>query len=156
MTDKDDVEKRAIIQKITTNVNELYTGTKDILWSLNPKNDTLGELLAHIKEFGYEMFNDTPVTFEDETFINDTGKHLSLEMSRNILMIFKEAINNALKYSKADHVHFIAGTSQDVLEIQLKDNGIGFDPEAAKNGQGMNNMKVRASQDQRKFKYTFG
>ena len=145
MTDKDDVEKRAIIQKITTNVNELYTGTKDILWSLNPKNDTLGELLAHIKEFGCEMFNDTAVTFEDETFINDTGKHLSLEMSRNILMIFKEAINNALKYSKADHVYFIAGTSQDVLEIQLKDNGIGFDPEAAKNGQGINNMKVRAS-----------
>lgn len=145
MTDKDDVEKRAIIQKITTNVNELYTGTKDILWSLNPKNDTLGELLAHIKEFGYEMFNDTPVAFEDETFVNDTGKRLSLEMSRNILMIFKEAINNALKYSKADHVHFIAGTNQDVLEIQLKDNGIGFDPEAAKNGHGINNMKVRAT-----------
>lgn len=145
MTNKDDVEKRAIIQKIKTNVNELYTGTKDILWSLNPKNDTLGELLIHIKEFGYEMFNDTPVTFEDETFIDDTSKRLSLEMSRNILMIFKEAINNTLKYSKADHVHFTAGTSQDVLEIQLKDNGSGFDPEAVKNGQGINNMKVRAA-----------
>lgn len=145
MTDKDDREKRAIIQKITTNVNELYTGTKDILWSLNPKNDTLTELLTHIKEFGYEMFSDTRVSFEDKTFVDDTGKRLSLEMSRNILMIFKEAINNALKYSKADHVHFIAHISGDILEIQLKDNGIGFDAEAAKNGQGINNMKVRAS-----------
>jgi len=145
MTDKNDLEKRGIIQKIKTNVNELYIGTKDILWSLNPKNDTPGELLSHIKEFGYEMFDDTAIHFEDETFVNDTEKRLSLEMSRNILMIFKEAINNALKYSKGNQVTFKANMNNDILEIQLQDNGIGFDIASAKNGHGMNNMQVRAS-----------
>lgn len=145
MTDKGDIEKRAIIQKIKTNVNELYIGTKDILWSLNPKNDTLGELLSHIKEFGYEMFDDTAIHFREETFVQDTEKRLSLEMSRNILMIFKEAINNALKYSKADQVLFTAKMNNNILEIQLRDNGIGFDLATAKNGHGMNNMQVRAS-----------
>lgn len=144
MTDKNDLEKRAIIGKIKTNVNELYRGTKDILWSLNPKNDTLGELLAHIREFGQEMFNETPITFDDETFIGYTEQHLSLEMSRNILMIFKEAINNTLKYSKADLVKFRANVDQNGLEINLEDNGVGFDLENVNYGQGINNMKVRA------------
>ncbi|WP_316818540.1 two-component regulator propeller domain-containing protein [Pedobacter nyackensis] len=144
MTDKDDHEKRAIIQKVKTNVNELYNGTKDILWSLNPKNDTLGELLTHIKEFGCEMFDDTQISFEDETIVNDTSKRLPLELSRNILMIYKEAINNTLKYAKGDRVIFMAKMTSNILEIQLKDNGIGFNTSASKNGQGMNNMQVRA------------
>lgn len=144
MTNKDDHEKRAIIQKIKTNVNELYNGTKDILWSLNPKNDTLEELLTHIKEFGCEMFDDTKSSFEVETFVNDTTKRLPLEVSRNILMIFKEAINNTLKYAKSDKIIFSAKMNNNILEVELKDNGLGFDTSAAKNGQGMNNMQVRA------------
>ena len=145
MTDENDLEKRTIIQKIKTNVNELYTGTKDILWSLDPKHDTIGELLNYIKEFGYEMFNDTPIRFEEETIINDSERRLSLEMSRNILMIFKEAINNALKYSNADCINFIAKMNDNLLEITLSDNGRGFDLASATNGQGLNNMQVRAS-----------
>lgn len=145
MTDENDLEKRTIIQKIKTNVNELYTGTKDILWSLDPKHDTIGELLNHIKEFGYEMFNDTPIHFEEQTSINDNDKRLSLEMSRNILMIFKEAINNALKYSNASRINFIARMREDHLEIVLADNGTGFNLESTKNGHGLNNMQVRAS-----------
>ncbi|WP_316813829.1 two-component regulator propeller domain-containing protein [Pedobacter heparinus] len=145
MTDQNDGEKRAILQKIKTNVNELYTGTKDILWSLNPKNDTLGELLTHIRDFGQEMFNETSIRFVEEISVNDTGTRLSLEVSRNILMIFKEAIHNALKHSKADQVKFTATMDQGVLNVQLRDNGTGFDMESAKNGHGMNNMNVRAT-----------
>lgn len=144
MTDKNEHEKRAIIQKIKTNVNELYNGTKDILWSLNPKNDTLGELLTHIKEFGAEMFNDTQVIFEEDMQVNETTRLLRLELSRNILMIFKEAINNALKYAKGNHIIFKVSMTNDTLHMQLKDNGAGFDTKVQKNGHGINNMQVRA------------
>lgn len=144
MTDKNDHEKRAVIQKIKTNVNELYRGTKDILWSLDPKNDTLEDLLMNIKTFGAEMFEETSIRFEDEIHINNTPKKLPLELSRNILMIFKEAINNALKYAKADRVVFTAKMTDNLLAIQLSDNGAGFDTASAKNGRGLNNMQVRA------------
>lgn len=145
MMDSNDTEKKAVIQKIKTNVNELYTGTKDILWSLNPKHDTLYELLSRIKEFGYEMFNETNIFFEEDLPLEDMDKRLPLELSRNILMIFKEAIHNALKHSKADDVQFIAKIDKDILEIQLEDNGTGFDLESAGNGHGINNMNVRAA-----------
>lgn len=154
MTDNNDHEKRAIIQKIKTNVNELYNGAKDILWSLDPKNDTLGELLSNIKDFGSEMFGDTSICFKDEIVVNDTGKRLPLELSRNILMIFKEAINNVLKYSKAEQIDFTARMSGRLLEIQLKDDGKGFDASIEKSGRGLNNMRVRAERIKGNLKVT--
>lgn len=154
MTNDNDHEKRAIIQKIKTNVNELYSGAKDILWSLDPKNDTLGELLTNIKDFGSEMFDDTPISFKDKIDVNDTIKRLPLELSRNILMIFKEAINNALKYSKADQIDFTAKMINNLLKIQLKDNGKGFDTSIEKSGRGLNNMQVRAGRIKGNLKIT--
>jgi ligand-binding sensor domain-containing protein/signal transduction histidine kinase len=143
MMGQGETEKKGIIQKIKTNVNELYLGTKDILWSLDPKNDTLNELLHHIEEFGAEMFNETPVEFIAAIAISRDDV-LPLEVGRNILMIFKEAIHNALKYARATEVQFSASVSNDTLTLKLKDNGSGFDVESAKHGHGINNMTVRS------------
>lgn len=143
MLGQNETEKKGIIQKIKTNVNELYLGTKDILWSLDPKNDTLNELLNHIQEFGHEMFNDTDVHFSAGIAV-DREDLLPLELGRNILMVFKEAIHNALKYARATEVSFTATVNHEILELKLKDNGNGFDVDAAKHGHGMNNMTVRA------------
>jgi len=143
MIDQNDHEKRNILQKISTNVNELYTGTKDILWSLNPKNDTLIQLLNHIRDFGTDLFNDTPIKFEHDLLLSNDSK-LSLDISRNILMILKEAMHNILKHSKATQVRYEAKLTGEKLMIKLDDNGHGFDTEHGKNGHGVNNMYLRA------------
>ena len=144
MINKEDTEKRAILAKISQNVDELYIGTRDILWSLNPKNDTLVQLLNHIKDFGNEMFNDTSIRFTVDIDAEGKDTKLSLDMSRNILMIFKESIHNALKHSGADNVTYRARLNNGMLLVTLEDDGPGFDTEYAKNGHGVNNMYVRA------------
>ena len=144
MIGKDDTEKSAILAKISKNVDELYIGTRDILWSLNPKNDTLIQLLNHIKDFGNEMFNNTSISFEVDIDAGGNDTKLSLDMSRNILMIFKESIHNALKHSGANTVIFRARLNNGMLLVSLEDDGPGFDAEYAKNGHGVNNMYVRA------------
>lgn len=144
MIDIGDVEKRNIIQKINDNVNELYRGTKDILWSLNPKNDKLSELLNHIREFGREMFNETPICFEDHIDLAGLDGKLSLDMSRNMLMIFKEAIHNSLKHARATKISFSAIVNKEMLEITVKDDGQGINSSDSMDGHGINNMKVRA------------
>ncbi|MBB2151254.1 ligand-binding sensor domain-containing protein [Pedobacter gandavensis] len=144
MIDKDDTEKRGIISKINDNVNELYRGTKDILWSLNPKNDKLTELLGHIQEFGKEMFNNTSVDFQSHIDLGGYDGKLSLDVSRNLLMIFKEAIHNALKHAKPGMVVFSATVDRETLIITVKDDGQGLDPIGSMDGHGINNMNVRA------------
>ncbi len=135
-----------ILDQIEENTSLLYGGTRDILWSLKPSNDNLYEILVRIHDFGGELFQDTNVQFT-VTGIEEKWRNnrLPMDMSRNLLMIFKEALNNALKYSKAQNITLeVSMKRRDVLQMILKDDGLGFDLKAVKKGNGVNNMSVRA------------
>ncbi len=140
-------ENNKLLTQIEDNTAQLYSGTRDILWSLQPSNDDLYEILHRIRDFGVELFQDTELDF---TFTGTDEKWhkyaLPLDMSRNLIMIFKEALNNTLKYSQAKHVkldvHF---KGRDVLQMILTDDGIGFDVRTVKRGNGINNMNIRAA-----------
>lgn len=144
MVDEEDKAKRNIIHKIHSNVRELYSGTKDILWALNPKNDNLADLLNHIKDFGNELFNDTNINFSAQISTEIKDRRLSLPVGRNILLIFKEALHNCLKHSEATEVTFSATTNDELLEIKVQDDGSGFVNAHEQSGHGINNMNVRA------------
>ncbi len=134
-----------ILDQIEDNTGQLYGGTRDILWSLKPSNDNLYEILHRIRDFATDLFQDTDVNFvftgTDEKWRN---YRLPMDMSRNLIMIFKEALNNSLKYSKAKNVsldvHF---KTKGVLQMVLKDDGQGFDMQNVKKGNGINNMHIR-------------
>jgi len=134
-----------ILDQIQDNTSQLYSGTRDILWSLQPANDNLYEILYRIRDFGNELFQDTEVNF---TFTGDDSKwqqyRLPMDMSRNLIMIFKEALNNALKYSGAKNISIEAKwKNKGILQIILKDDGRGFDMQTVNRGNGINNMQVR-------------
>ena len=135
-----------ILGQIEDNAAQLYGGTRDILWSLKLANDGLFEILNRIRDFGGELFQDTEVNFifrgTDPRWKN---YRLPLDMSRNLIMIFKEALNNCLKYSHAKEVSLeVSLKNKSVLHLILKDDGVGFDMHSVKKGNGLNNMNVRA------------
>lgn len=139
-------ETQRIIGQIEENTAQLYSGTKDILWSLKPSNDSLYEILHRIRDFGGELFQDTDIDFVFlGTDIRWKDYKLPMDVSRNLIMIFKEALNNSLKYSKATRIEIdIRIKMRNVLQLTLKDNGVGFDMQNAKRGHGIDNMQVRA------------
>jgi len=155
---------KRIIAQIQDNTTQLYGGTRDILWSLQPANDNLYEILHRIRDFGNELFQDTDIEF---SFIGSDEKwrqyKLPMDMSRNLIMIFKEALNNTLKYSGAKHVKLEAQLrNQKILFMNLSDDGKGFDLPNVKKGHGIDNMNVRAARlggklyiDSRENKGTF-
>ncbi len=139
-------ESLRILSQIEDNTAQLYGGTRDILWSLKPSNDSLYEILHRIRDFGMELYQDTEVNF---TFsgIDEKWKNfrLPMDMSRNLIMIFKEALNNSLKYAQAHNVSLdVQIKNKNVLQMVLKDDGKGFDIHAATKGNGINNMNIRA------------
>jgi signal transduction histidine kinase len=69
-----------------------------------------------------------------------------LEVRRNIYLIFKEAINNSFKYSQADSISLTIRSAEANLEFILQDDGVGFDIETVKRGNGLNNMQSRAKE----------
>lgn len=137
----------SLSEKIKENTNELYAGTKDIIWALNPENDNLSEMLLFLVAFGNNIVQDSNVVFNSvlQTAEMD-GVILPMGYNRNITMIFKEAINNALKHSRCTYIELRTQRINDsILEIKLSDDGIGMDALKPRKGSGLQNMVQRAS-----------
>jgi signal transduction histidine kinase len=82
-------------------------------------------------------------SFTDENL--DASLKLSLEERRNIYLIYKEALYNALKYSNSNHIEVELHSIQSRFTMRLRDNGIGLSQQAS-SGNGLHNMKHRAAE----------
>jgi signal transduction histidine kinase len=143
--DQTQSDQKKLLEQIKQNASSLYNGTKDILWALDPQSDNLYEILSHIRDFGNELFLDTPVEFQFNG-INESLNEIKLPMeySRNIPMIFKELLNNILKHAHAKHVTInLDNIQKDEMHLTLKDDGCGFDKNEMHTGQGINNIITR-------------
>jgi ligand-binding sensor domain-containing protein/signal transduction histidine kinase len=152
--DKDQVEQKELIRLIKENAGLLYTGTKDILWALNPQSNNLFEILMHIKNFGIDLFQNTGIKFSMDGILSEYQTlHLSMEFNRNFTLIFKEILNNVLKHAKAGEVLImVVKTPEHTIDILTIDNGIGFDTKTVEKGSGLNNIQTRCKRIKATFK----
>jgi len=142
---KGNTDVNIYIDRIKENVSSLYQGTRDIIWALNPKSDHLEEIIYRLSTTGSELFIDTEIIFSFHNQINNGFEAiLPGHTGRNILLIFKEAMNNIVKHAKATSASLtIEKKGQQVL-IVLQDNGYGFIAGSIKKGYGTVNMSKRA------------
>ncbi len=140
-------EEKRIIGQIKENVSGLYQGTRDILWALNPESDIMKEIGQRLESLGIDLFQDTGVCFSYENLLGASeDAKLPGNYNRNIMMIFKEAMSNCLKHAQARHVKLIIRKSdQNEIQIELKDDGRGFNQLFIKKGHGFQNMLKRAN-----------
>ena len=95
------------ISKVIDTSNSLYQSMKDLLWALNPEQDTVKDIYFQIKDFGDELFDQTGVEFQSEGIEEVlSDRLLPMEYKRHVLLIFKEIMNNALKHSDCTEVFF--------------------------------------------------
>jgi signal transduction histidine kinase/ligand-binding sensor domain-containing protein len=143
---KENKEAIGILDVISQNTSRLYQGTKDFIWSINPGNDNLYEIIIRIKDFGDELFYGTGCEFEVKG-LEEEYKNIKQHPSsgRNIAMIFKEALSNTTKHSKANKVVLSIEPNGVAIAVKLKDNGTGFEMKVDKNSFGLSNMQQRAS-----------
>ncbi len=116
-----------LLDKIYENSFLLYNGTKDFIWSIDPQKDSLYELLVRLKDFGDDLFSETDIYFE-VAGISDELKTtpLSQDWRRHIALIFKEGMNNSLKYAGGKRVLLNSFIHNNEITISLVDDGIGI------------------------------
>jgi signal transduction histidine kinase/ligand-binding sensor domain-containing protein len=139
-------DQRKLIDQIKENADALFAGSKHILWALDPDNDRLSEVLTLIKEFGIDLFLNTPINFTSD-LTDDVFKEIILPMGygRNIILVFKELFNNSLRHSGAENVKAVAFVNRDnKICITAEDDGKGFDADTIKSGNGLRNINNRA------------
>lgn len=144
-----DADQLKIIHQIRENIQGLYMGTKDIIWALAPKQNSLYDAIHRIQNFGSDLFQDSTIGFKS----NDPDEQLKnykppFEFSRNLIMICKESFHNVLKHSGADAVTLECKfTEPDFLYLAILDNGIGIKSpiSPAKKGNGLDNIQKRVT-----------
>lgn len=142
---KENSNLTTFLKKIKTNTIGLSEGIRDLIWSLDPKKDTLFQTIIRLQEFGDRLFEFSNINFKMESVDNSFEKiDLEPETRKHVLMIFKEAMNNSLKYSDAEKAMLHSQTENGHVEIIFKDDGKGFDLFQKRKGYGLKNMKDRA------------
>ncbi len=140
-----------MLQKISTQSKTVMENMNDIVWSMNTNTANTISLEAKVKNYSVELLSDNDINFQ--CVIDATIEPLlkSITAKRNILLIIREAMNNIAKYSKATNAKLEINILDKTLEIIISDNGLGFDWEKRKNGNGMENMKQRTFELQGTF-----
>ncbi|MFQ5606091.1 MAG: two-component regulator propeller domain-containing protein, partial [bacterium] len=133
------------LSKIEENTKALSSGMRDFIWGLDPEKDSLYDTLLRLKDFGNNLFQHSEIRFQAGG-IKPSFKQIDLPMHhrRSILFIFKEAMNNCIKYSVADSAYLKAELDRTELTIIFEDNGAGFEQRKDGEGYGLKNMVARA------------
>ena len=139
------LELNNLVDQIGDEIQTLRSGMRDVIWVLDPDNDNLYETLVRLKEFANGIFEFSQIHFTTKG-IDESLKSIPLNgnQKRHLLLLFKEAINNSLKYSAAQNAQFSVLKNEKMIELKFRDDGIGFEKENQKNGQGLKNIKSRA------------
>lgn len=130
---------------IQNHAGEMVNKLNDIIWLVNPGQDSLKKLLHRLEDYAVQMAAVKNIRVKSNFNGQQAENILPPETRRNIYLLFKEAINNAVKYSNATMLEFSFNDRKDNLEIILKDNGIGFTDDSIIKGNGLVNMEQRAS-----------
>jgi signal transduction histidine kinase/ligand-binding sensor domain-containing protein len=139
------------LEKISGISGEMISEMNDIVWAINPRNDNMTTILQRMDSFAKPLLASQEIQFH---FTYDPSlKLINLEMTKrkNFYLIFKESVNNALKYSGAKNLWVVIKHHQHRLTLVIRDDGQGFDmstqkqnASASMSGNGLQNMKMRA------------
>jgi signal transduction histidine kinase len=150
----EDERNAQLAAKIKRNSAQLSETLSDLVWAVYSKNDSFENMIHRMKNYAFEILpvQSIQVHFKYDYSIMDMS--LGVVQRKNIFLIFKEAINNISKYSKADTVNIEFEKRENQMTLIISDNGIGFDINKNNRGNGINNLYARAKAIQGKIHLT--
>ena len=141
-----ELELAKALSKIGAHSRNILNSMDDIIWSVNPQNDSLFNLTLRLREYAIPVCEAKNIMFDMN--VDESINNIKFEMDerRNIFLIVKEAINNAVKHSGCSQLEVTFSLNLKQLEIKISDNGCGFDPTKRGARNGVTNMERRAEQ----------
>lgn len=133
------------IDRIAITAREMSSTMDEIVWAINPRNDTLENLIGYILRFAEELISYTSIDLSMNIPAEIPDRLIPADIRHNVFLSAKEALNNAVKYSHAERIVLTIMLTAGFLEIIIRDNGKGFDIQAAQQSgrNGLTNMQKR-------------
>jgi len=132
-------------QKIGNMSREIITTLSDVVWSIDSRNDTVGDLIDRMRDFLDTVFPAGSVHIDFQTRGLHFEQKITQALRQNIYLIFKEAVNNAAKHSGADEIKIYLINGDGKFKMEIMDNGTGIGTDEKHTGHhGLENMQMRA------------
>ncbi len=138
-----EAEFKTSLHQIGKQCRHVVTSLDDIVWSIDARNDTLGDLTDRMQDYIINVLEpkDFSVSYDFDELKMDNK--LPVSVKENLYLIFKEAVNNIAKYSNGDKVVVGIHTKNGEYVLRIHDNG-NTSKGTKKTGQGLRNMEMRA------------
>ncbi len=135
-----------LMAKVSIQAAEMAENMSDIIWTFNPYNDHLGKMIQRLQLQFYDLCEAKEIRLQTAISDSAIAISLSLEVRKNIYLICKEAIHNAVKYADGDLIELTVSGGTRLLKIDIRDNGKGFINDPKSQGNGIRNMTLRAEE----------
>lgn len=116
----------------------------DIIWSIDPANDSWATLASKLQRYASELFESRGIAHNIEMPSSDLGVHVDPQRRRHFWLLFKEIVTNVARHSQCAEVRICLDVKDGSVVLIVSDNGRGFDPGTAQNGHGLKNIQSRA------------
>ena len=143
---KNSLEVKKSLDKISDNSGEMLTRMSDIVWAINPGNDSFEKVIKRLKSYAKNTTDPLGIYLHFNSEKDIERYNLDMQKRSNIYLICKEAINNATKYSECQNLRFALRQADHHINISIADDGKGFNLSEDFEGNGLKNMHSRAQE----------
>ena len=132
--------------RIAATSRELVESMGDIVWSINPARDRVGDLLQRMRRFASDTFTGRNIDFGFQA--SEVGRELALaaDLRREVLLIFKESVNNIVRHARCRRAEIDVRIEGEALVVSVADDGQGLPTRGDPlDGHGLPSMRERAA-----------
>jgi ligand-binding sensor domain-containing protein len=131
------------LEQIAASSRSLIDTIGDIVWTVNPRRDSVRELIQRVRYFATEICTSSDIDLKFEAAGSGLDRGANSEIRRDVFLIAKEALHNAVKHAACSRIEVNFLILSDALELQVADNGRGLTAGRAE-GNGLASMRQRA------------
>jgi signal transduction histidine kinase len=151
-----DIDLQSTLEKISTTSTEMISELNDTVWAINPRNDQMDVILQRMESWAKPLLAAQNTQLHLHYDLHLAMLNLEMEKRKNFFLIYKEAVNNVVKYSEAKNLTVDIRRKGNRIIMKIEDDGKGFDlsktSEGFKSsdvyggGNGLKNMQNRAKE----------
>jgi signal transduction histidine kinase len=134
-------------RRIASTVRQVTDSLDEIVWAVNPRNDTLPHVISYIGQFALRFMEMANIRCHLDLPDQPPRRTLSAEARHHLFLVAKEALNNVVRHAQASEVWLNITVEEDAVNMTIKDNGRGFaEGRNGGEGDGLRNMKQRMAE----------
>ncbi len=134
----------ARLAKVSDTARQAVKSLDEIVWAVNPRNDTLAHLVDYTGQFALDYLRVAGIRCRLDLPDQTPEREISTDVRHNLFLVVKEALNNIVKHARATEVWLRVSAAETGLRIAVEDNGCGFSgPPADAGADGLRNMRQR-------------